>query len=642
VQLLGVSGYGNLHAAGVVATISGDANGNAAVALEWRRTGAPAYRAGHPLARIGAGAFVGSLFFLDPATSWDVRVTISDPNGVVGSPTATASFSTRAIVFAQPSLRTLYVAPNGNDGNTGTDPGHPLLTIQEAADRSQPGDLVSIAPGVYRESVNVPTSGTAPQPIVFRGSGAGAILDGADAAIDAGVAWSAAGSGVYSRVTGFATGHVVTERGRLFRYDNLTDLQALPAGPPGGFWFDGTTLRVKFDDGSSPATHAMHVARFEDGFYVDGRSNVRVENVEIRHYGAGDYGKGVYLRYSSDCAVLDSTIHEVEAAGVWIKGGDRHRIEGNHFYDTSIPGWVWDWTKGSSAEGNGVVMTDDLGRGHVVRDNLFEGTFNGIGPCGGSAPPGGALTMEVDVYDNVFRDHNDDALEPEGYCSNIRMWGNVVTDVHMAFAVAPASPGPTWILDNVAWDFGSTRTSQIDGWLASALKINSDYPDPIGPLFLYHNTFVTTAPDTSAMTLLNNGESTYIVARNNVFAGTDFTLYKVNPVVLDWDWDDLWTTSGSEFAYWMGAHYHDLAALRAVSGQETNGRAAAPALVDPANGDFTPAAGSPLVDHGVVIAGINDVVATPDPPDLGAVQRSELFRDGFETATTERWSGHAP
>lgn len=169
-----------------------------------------------------------------------MRVTISDPNGVVGSPTATTTFSTRAIVFAQPTLRTLYVAPNGDDGNTGTDPGHPLRTVQEAADRSQPGDLVSIAPGVYRESVSVPTSGTAAQPIVFRGGGAGAILDGADAAIDAGVAWTAAGNGVYSRVTGFATGHVVSERGRLFRYDNLTDLQALPAGPPGA---SGSTAR---------------------------------------------------------------------------------------------------------------------------------------------------------------------------------------------------------------------------------------------------------------------------------------------------------------------------------------------------------------------------------------------------------------
>jgi len=189
----------------------------------------------------------------------------------------------------------------------------------------------------------VATSGTAAQPIVFRGS-AGAILDGADAAIAGGVAWTDAGGGVWSRVTGFPTGHVVTDVGRLFRYGSLAELQALAAGPPGGFWFDGATLRVKFSDGSSPGSHAMHVARLENGFLLEGVSNVRVEDLEIRHYGSGDYGKGVYLRYASDSAVRGCAIHEVEAAGVWIKGGGRNLVEGNEIWDTSIPGWDWNWT----------------------------------------------------------------------------------------------------------------------------------------------------------------------------------------------------------------------------------------------------------------------------------------------------------
>ena len=37
-----------------------------------------------------------------------------------------------------------------------------------------------------------------------------------------------------------------------------------------------------------------------ESIVVDGRSHVRIEGFEIRHYGAGAYGKGVYLRYASD------------------------------------------------------------------------------------------------------------------------------------------------------------------------------------------------------------------------------------------------------------------------------------------------------------------------------------------------------
>lgn len=640
VELVDLETYGTFHSAGVVATVAGDADFDAAAALEWRRVGEPGFRPGHPLVRIDATRFVGSLFFLEPGASWEVRVTLADPDGVTGAPSQTESVATRVPLSPEPTLRTLYVAPWGDDGNPGTDPGAPLATLQEAADRSQPGDRVSVAAGVYRESVTVPASGTAAQPIVFRGA-PGAILDGADGAIAAGVPWSGPANGVYSIVPGFATGHVVTELGRLFRYESLGDLEALPAGPPGGFWVDGATLRVKLSDGSSPAAHTMHVARREEGFSLNGRSHVRIEGFEIRHYGAGDYGKGIYLRYSSDCVVAGNAIHEVGAAGVWIKGGDRHRLEGNSFSDSSIPGWDWNWTKGSSAENNGVVLTDDVGRGHVVRRNLFQGTFNGLGPCGASPPPGGALTTEVDVYENLFLDHNDDALEPEGYCANVRIWGNWIEDVHMAFAVAPAAPGPTWIVGNVAYDFGSTRTSQVDGYLASALKINSGYPTPVGPLFLYQNSFLTTAPASAAMTLLNPGESTYVVARNNLFAGTGEALYKVNPVALDWDRDLLHRSTPGRLVYWQGASHADLAAFQAGTGQEPNGVSAPPLLADPGAGDFTPVAASPLVDAGVELPGINDRRAGSDPPDLGAVERSLLFRDAFEEGSFVYWAAVA-
>ncbi|MBW6475270.1 MAG: DUF1565 domain-containing protein, partial [Anaerolineaceae bacterium] len=52
-----------------------------------------------------------------------------------------------------------HVAINGNDSNPGTKRS-PLLTIQAAADIAQPGDIITVHEGVYRERVNPPRGGT--------------------------------------------------------------------------------------------------------------------------------------------------------------------------------------------------------------------------------------------------------------------------------------------------------------------------------------------------------------------------------------------------------------------------------------------------------------------------------------------------
>ena len=618
VSLVSVETYGNYHAGGVVATITGDDNRNASTDLQWRPPGEGTFRAGHPLTRVDATHFVGSLFWLTPGSQYEIQVQLFDPDGIVGGPAAAATLNTRSDILVEPAGRVLYVSPTGNDASAGTDPATPLRSIQRGANLSQPGDLVLIQPGIYRESVTVPRSGTGTQPIVFRGTGPGVILDGADAAIAAGVSWTAVGNGVYSYTAGFPTGHVVSDQGRLYRYDSVSALQSLGAGAPGGFTSDGTTLSVKFADGSSPADRALHVARFEDGFSLNGVSHIRIENLEIRHYGAGDYGKGVYLRYTSSVTVRRCRIHDVEAAGVWIKGGAMNLVEDNEIWDTSIFGWPWGFSKGSSAENTGVLFTDDVGRGNVIRRNTMHGTFNGIGPCGSSGPAAG-VSNETDVYENLLYEHTDDGMEPEGYCSNVRFWRNTIRDAHMVFAVAPAAPGPTYFVRNVGYRFGNTRTSQQDGYTASALKINSGYSTPVGPVFLYHNTFATDAPNTDAMALLNPGASTFLRSRNNAMAATQYALYKVNPVLLDWNWDDLYTTDPSRFVSWQGTRYRALSELQAATGQELQGLAVDPGFRNLAGGDLTLSTGSALIDRGVLIPGINEGFSG-QAPDIGAFE----------------------
>jgi len=53
-----------------------------------------------------------------------------------------------------------HVAKNGNDSNDGNQQS-PFLTIQKAADFAQPGDVITVHQGVYRERITPPRGGTA-------------------------------------------------------------------------------------------------------------------------------------------------------------------------------------------------------------------------------------------------------------------------------------------------------------------------------------------------------------------------------------------------------------------------------------------------------------------------------------------------
>jgi alpha-N-arabinofuranosidase len=54
--------------------------------------------------------------------------------------------------------RTFYVAFNGSDANAGTDEA-PFRTIQHAANLAQPGDVITVHEGVYRERIDPPRGG---------------------------------------------------------------------------------------------------------------------------------------------------------------------------------------------------------------------------------------------------------------------------------------------------------------------------------------------------------------------------------------------------------------------------------------------------------------------------------------------------
>jgi hypothetical protein len=607
--------YGTFHAMGVIVSLTGgeDANRNAAAAVAYRVTGSGAWRTGFPLSRVAADRFVGSLFFLTPGTSYDVRVTFADPDG---APLDGASVSGAASTRADPSLpaatRTYEVTPAGAGSACSAASPCALAT---ALGLVRAGEEVVLRAGVYRAGdLVLGHAGTAASPIVIRAAtGEAAILDGGDPAT---FAWTAEGGGVYRTTVTAAAPHLVMAGGqRLFPYSSLADLQALAAGVP-GFFADGTTLRVRLAGDANPAAQDLVVSRFNTALHLT-QDAVVLSGLTFRHYGLGDYAKALYVDGASDVLVTGCTFADNDL-GIGLKR-DAHRtvIQDSTFSDTDDL-FPWDAVKAEGGlETGGIRLYDPMtGRGTVIRRNVFHDYFDGFGVCPGSTA---GVTNETDVYENLVHHAGDDGMETDGRCSNVRIWGNTFHDVLSGVSLAPVTVGPVYAIRNVIHRTGTGNSS----YTGLSFKLNVD-GDPSGPIFLFHNTVDAVTAGSSALDLRSPGAWALVTSRNNVWSGARYAIENANPTQpLDLDWDDLFTTLPGELVYWDGLpnrHLTTIAALRAATGQEPNGRAVAPGFLDAAHGEYHLAPGSLLEDVGLVIPGVNDGWLGAGP-DLGAFER---------------------
>jgi hypothetical protein len=171
-----ITTYTTIQCAGIKWQITGDDNNNCVVAVEYRRPGEATWRLAQPLWRVETGLWhhgedpgnllAGSIFFLDSATTYDVRLTLNDPDG--GSAQQIVSVATRAEPHASPNGRVRYVAP-GSGGGTGTQT-DPFRGLAAADASAQPGDIIMVLPGTYTTKFTPTRNGTAGNPIVYVGT----------------------------------------------------------------------------------------------------------------------------------------------------------------------------------------------------------------------------------------------------------------------------------------------------------------------------------------------------------------------------------------------------------------------------------------------------------------------------------------
>ena len=408
--------YGTFHAMGVIVTIAAadDPDRDATTTVVYR-SGSQPYQAGFPLSRVDDTRFVGSLFWLEPGTTYDVRVTFSDPDGdSLDGVIVTASGATRSEITILPPNDSYYVAPNGS--GTSCSLAAPC-SLTEGISQAQAGDEVVLRRGVYYQGeIVLPRSGTAGAPIVIRGyQGENAILDGADPDT---FAWTAEGGGMYRTTVNVADPHLVTANGqRLLPYQSLSDLQNLIWGIP-GFYASGTTVYVRLAGDADPNGVGMKVSRYNYAFYVE-QDYIYFLDLTFRHYGQGSWAKAIYFNNANDNLVQGCTF-AINDLGVGIKrASHRNVIHDSEFYDT-IFDWPWDaFYAGISLSSGGIRFYDPAtGRGNVIRRNTFHDCFDGFGVCLSWTA---GVTNETDVYENLVYRAGDDVMETDGQCSNVRI-----------------------------------------------------------------------------------------------------------------------------------------------------------------------------------------------------------------------------
>lgn len=604
--------YPTFASVGVRLAYTGDANLDATAHVEWRPTGTSTWNTGVTLTRVTNQRWAGSVLWLNEDTNYDVRVVVSDPDG---GGTVTGATRTRGTLPLTPTGASYYVDTHGSDANPGTS-GAPFATLAAAASHAQAGDAIYVRPGIYYQTLSAPRGGTTDRPIHLIAAGPGVILDGSDPASLHRSDWTSEGGGIYSiPFTGVTRLVVADSLQRLYHQASLAALQASANGVAQGWVIENGLLHVKLEDGSSPAGHTMHIGRYNVGLDIE-QPWWRVSGFEIRYFGTGSGGFGIYLRGSNDCIVTDNHVHSIGGKLICLRVGSADCvIERNTCYDGRIATWPWAAVKAHEEEDCGI--SNRGGRGNVIRFNTVFGNFNGIDTSDGQTDEN--VAADCDIDDNAISNIGDDAIETDTVSGlNLRVTHNDMTAVFNGLSVAPNYQGPEYVLYNMMTDFRRSAfkysyASSGETWICQNTVASTVSGAPIvwptGQYFNQHfrnNLLVTNA---APVTSDDGGESQ---------TGIDFQN------------DLLWAPGSATLFRWKGVNYATLSAVQSALGFETTGRNVDPQFFAAGANAFALLAGSPAIDAAVRMPGINDHY-NGAAPDLGAFEFGDAVRPAAVT-----------
>jgi hypothetical protein len=433
-------------------TIEGDDNRNASVAVFYRKKGAAAWAQGLPLFRLQReriqrgplqyttpNMFAGSVFDLEPATEYDARFVLADPDGVRGRTETLVSVKTRAEPQPFAGGRTFLVYPPAYKGEKR----EPAFTGLMAAfytgasnsdnhntypARVQPGDTILVHAGVYKDNR-----------FLYGGSGLGTVSDG----------------------TYFLTQSGTAERPI-----------AIKAAGDGAAIFDGDGAHTLFDVTAGNYLYFEGLTfRNAEIVFLAGRKNiVGSRGLTIKYSRFEDIGRGVLTDWSGskDFYIADN---------VFVGRQDATQLIGT-------AGRTWQRFPDFPPKLLSEFAVKVYGSGHVVAHNAITNFHDGVDHATYGNPDGAPdairerLPVSIDIYGNDVSNVDDNCVEADGAAHNVRIFRNrCFNQGHRALSAQPAFGGPIYFIRNLVYHAPE----------GGALKTSST---PAG-LVVYHNTFLT-------------------------------------------------------------------------------------------------------------------------------------------------------
>lgn len=554
-----------------------------------------------PFAYTAPNMFSGSIFDLDADADYEVRLVMSDPDGVRGEAQRIVTARTRREPQPPAGGKTYHVYPVGYEGPRQ----EPSFTGLMAAyymgaahfdyqnaypPRVQPGDTILVHAGLYVSdrfhymngaprpgylalatvfdgTYYLSQSGTPDKPVVIKAAGDGEVIFDGDGA------------------------------------QNLFNVMAANYN-----YFEGLTIRntnVAFMVGMKGIAGAS-------GFTL---KRSKIYNVGRAIQGDWSGSKNFYI-----------------ADNVFVGRHDPDRMMGWN-------GAIWQKFPGYPELLVSEYAIKIYGQGHVVAHNAIAHWHDGVDIATYGNPDGtpneipDRFPMSIDIYNNDIYNMGDNCIETDGGGRNIRVFRNRCFNTAAGgLSAQPVFGGPVYFLQNVVYN----------GPGSGSLKYVAT---PAGVL-CYQNTLVgevNVAGPASNEHFRNNlilaqgaSEAVFTVGTFTNYSTSDYNGFRPNP---DAATSFQWNSPPFEIAVdYIKApvvrRYKTLADYAVATGQDAHSvlvdfdvfvrvtppdRTDPQRLYDPARFDFRLKPGSAAVDRGVVLPNINDGF-TGRAPDLGAYE----------------------
>lgn len=522
--------------------------------------------------------FRGSLFMLEPNTTYRLQITITDSTPFFQTFTFVDSVITRSEPVIQATSNIKYVSPNGS-GNAYTlsNPGNLATLIN--SNTVTCGTTIMLLDGIYDAAnmiLNLNTNCTSQTPIIIMAApGANPILDGG---YYQQLSWtqhtfdSLLYESALPSVCNF-TALCLLDSLRLYPYAGINTTNTIPNHYPmqnlgygiSGFCRDNSIIRIKTTDGKKPAQHQVILSQSNSCLRVNGNNKncyLHIKGIRFKHYNKPfvepTYSYPSFTLDFNDCnfVTIDSCSFEYTNNPITFTGSCNYNTVQHCYIKDQTGRWGHEAFKetayplnsplsvyqaiyfntnyktaiGRNLENFGINFSpyDTKATGNVIRNCTIDGVVAGIA-IGRVGNP--MIMAETDVYNNKIVNCYDGLDNMNGQI-NLRVWNNEISHSPVGISCINGRYGPRYVFRNLIHHIEERANPSLDPnrilfsdcsnqispklW-GSGIKMNAGATtaNP-GSLFLMHNTFHS--KDTLGFAMyLWRADWRKLFSRNNIF-----------------------------------------------------------------------------------------------------------------------------